>query len=730
MKTIVLHDNKNNINVDVNNNEAILKLYYQEFSFIKDHPKHKLFKKYLAESTKYVPLYDIYTDNVYVIEKHNVYDRVVNKKYRNIDKKLVADLSNNYETLIYMTKDLDEQELEKELKKNISSYESTKIKILNIKKVNKYKIMLEFLDCFDLIILFDTYVKFFYLSDDYAGKNISVCKRPSFSPHLFYINPYYTNLEIVNIALNMEIIKEIPNPDDTIMLQKLCKKVTSNDINNSIILMHHQHIMQSNKMGLIQFYSLQGAWMVNNYLRNQCNYPYKNNFLEDIILSMNELIKTVPEFDKNYIVYRFIQTDDHLKHLNINDIFTEYGFTSSTRDPFYKPETYQFGLILVKLRIPKNKKGVALLIEPFSHFHEEQEVLFPPATNFKLIAKDSNTVYYHYDKKFTQKVKTRYEFEYVSSDYTPLKKPEYSLDQESIDFMKLNKLSHGDFDDKIKNFIVSVCNPMSQFKIQFGENLYDVVFEQYNSIDAYKKFYAVTTKKGYALYSFKNNYLIFVIELTPTIMHINYYVRYSINERSKQLSDTDFLYLISSIGYYFGIERAIIYTEHLTCETQIGSYCLEFYNYLKNNTKRYETITQIKTGFLYSQLDLLKTIDPEKRGIIIKTDQDEIYQIYTKIYKKLTNKYNLADFYIWLCENNCGSVQTFINKMFRVYDNDNNPFIKNYFILNLLQYLYDKEKLHTFPLDIIGNDTIFEIDIKKKQEIINFEVNRNKIRIK
>ena len=67
----------------------------------------------------------------------------------------------------------------------------------------------------------------------------------------------------------------------------------------------------------------------------------------------------------------------------------------------------------MKVHIPKNKKGVALCLETCSHFPEEQEIIFPPGSQFKLIAKDSDITYYHTDLNFTTKVKTKYEFEWV-----------------------------------------------------------------------------------------------------------------------------------------------------------------------------------------------------------------------------------------------------------------------------------------------------------------------------
>src|SRR5439155_2826613 len=107
-----------------------------------------------------------------------------------------------------------------------------------------------------------------------------------------------------------------------------------------------KHIIVNNKIGIVQYYSLQGSYFMNKYLRNPNDY--KNELLEKAIFSMWELIDTAPSFDKSYILYRFINDDIYLKYLKIGDTFIDPSFISTTRDPFYKSETYKFGFILIK----------------------------------------------------------------------------------------------------------------------------------------------------------------------------------------------------------------------------------------------------------------------------------------------------------------------------------------------------------------------------------------------
>ena len=117
---------------------------------------------------------------------------------------------------------------------------------------------------------------------------------------------------------------------DTEKVIEICDIVRENDVSSDIILKHQKYIATSNKIGLVQYYSLQGSYFMNQYLRNFVNYDYKNELLEENIASMWELINNAPAFDKSYIVYRFVDNDDYLTHLKIGDTYMDNGFMSTT----------------------------------------------------------------------------------------------------------------------------------------------------------------------------------------------------------------------------------------------------------------------------------------------------------------------------------------------------------------------------------------------------------------
>ena len=86
-------------------------------------------------------------------------------------------------------------------------------------------------------------------------------------------------------------------------------------------------------------------------------------------------------------------------------------------------------------------------------------------------------------------------------------------------------------------------------------------------------------------------------------------------------------------------------------------------------------------------------------------------------------KHNMADFYIWLVENYCIYLNTYVEKMDRVYA-VNNPFEQDYYILDAVSYLYNNKFIDHFPVFMDGkNDAPFtpEKKLPKNQYRIEFE---------
>jgi hypothetical protein len=714
---------------NIDDKDVLDKLYYLTHIVLKEKNVDEI-KKYISNLEYKMPLFDIYTSNIYLILRENIYNRVTYNHYRYPSKIVLEKLKDEYNKMNDINTD----------------------DVLQKRKINKYKLMIEFLDNFNLDILEQTYYRMLYKYSLELGKNIIFCKRPSFNKYIHNTKPYYSKTQIINLALNMNIIKNIEKDDiDKLDVNGLCNKVSSNDINYNILLEHQKHIIKNDKMGLIQYYSVQGSFFVNRYLRNQVKYKSFNSTLDEIIKPMYKLCITAPAFDKDYILYRFVKEDSYLRKISIGDIFTEDAFMSTTRDPFYRADTFEFGLILMKIRIPKNKKGIALCVETISHFPNEQEIIFPPGSQFKLISRDDNTLYYHTDPVFSSKVKTKYEFEWIGCEYIE-KKREKERTLNEVNFLSLKKPDLNTLDERIESFSNEVLDITSRFEIKVNNKKYTVIAEYFDSIGSYNKFYAINTSNGFSLYSLYNGYLLFMIEIgeinNRTQMHINYYVKYNTLMKEEIISDNDFLKLISSVAYYFNVERIVIYTENKPCSMMVynkiqrhenkdknkkdgenndkdeenndkkiniltGNYCVDFYDYLKHNKKKYKntdiTNIELKSYFSYYDLDLLKSINPET---FLNRDDDELYQLYHKNYKLDYPSATLADYYVWLIENKCYLVDYLVVRMGRAYKTKN-PFENDYYILDPYTYLYNRGEIKVY-----GSITIDDIITNRKKNII------------
>ena len=682
----------------------ILKLFTDKKEFINE------IKKYISNLEYKMPLYDIYTSNIYIINRENLFKRVNYNYYRFPSSILIDELQKEY---------------------NLLSDKKT-TDVIEQRKIKKYTLMLDFMQNFDLSILEDTYYRMIYKYSEELGKNIIFCKRPSFNKYIHNTKPYYTSTEIINLALNMGISVKLDDKD--LDLEKLCVIVKENDINYKTIQLHQKYIIDSDMLGVCQYYTVQGSFFINSYLRGLVDYPYMNTFLDNIIIPMWNLCNNSPKFDKDYILYRFISNDKHLEHLKVGDIFQDEGFLSTTRDPFYKADTYQFGFILMKIRIPKDIMGVALCIESVSHFPEEQEILFSPKSKFKLISRNTNTVYYHTDPTFSSKVQTKYEFEWVSNEKPKINKINYTEETNIIDFFKIKSYDSFSLDEKIKYFIEQYTDDMNRFICKIGNKNFMTCVEKYNSVGAYKDFYAINTNNGLSFYSLYKNYLIFFIEIGETEkgyeMHVNYYVKYNTLNKEDIFGAEEFINFIASIAHYFNIENVAIYPEYKPCfiikksEKTIsqlsGNYCVDFYKYLKNKEKRFFmkniNIVELKALFNYYDLDLLREIEVSK--VLSKSD-DELYQLYTKTFVLENPDGKISDFFIWLVDNKCYLIESFIAKLEKLYK-INNPFKKDIYNLNAFMYLYNKGIIKVY-----GGSTL-DIDYKERKQ---YKIKTNEYRI-
>lgn len=678
-----------------------------------------------------LPLYDIYTENIYLINKYNVYDRVTYQHYRFPDDELIDDIKNKYSNLKETLTDTSDN--------------------IEMRKLRKMNLMIDFMKNFNIEILYDTYIKIFYKYSNFVGKEITTCRNQSFIPQFFHIKPYFTRSEIINLALNFEI--EVPSKyleHDEIVI--LCKKLKKYHITSNMLLKHQNYIINNGNLGLVQYYTLQGSFFMNQYLRNMTYYSSKNTYLEKLIEPMWDLVLNSPEFDKSYYLYRFVHEDAYLKGIKIGDVFIEKGFMSTTRDPFYRSDLYKFGFILLKIKIPAGKKGIGLCLETISHFPEEQEVIFPPNTHFKLIKRDENASYYHTDPHYSSKIKTRYEFEWIENEKISFSRKISDIITKNVDFLNIVKSRSLTLSENIKYFESKFVNELYQFNTTIGDKDLTLMTERYDSSGAYKKFYALELNNGFSIYTIYKGFILFFIEIGETHegrqMHINYYVKYSSIDPDQIIGDDNLIKFFSSIAYYFDIPAVILYANYLNCDIHTsdiktgtgqrgfvkhnkdddanqpitkeicimgGSYCVDFYQYFKHNNKKYSNINilnvELQPKFSYYDLDTLKHTDPV--NILSKTDRDELYQIYFKSYKTIftDDKYDtISQFFMWLKENKCYLIDQFVVKIDKLLGVDN-PFRNDMYMLDPMTYLYNRKLIRTYPMHV-------DIEITLKRNVL------------
>lgn len=650
-------------------NEAVEKLYYsreydcrlptqEELKNIKSKNTLKDIKYKLATNEDVIPLYDVFTSNIYLIQKRNVYTRVIYDNYRFPDKLILDEIKSNQD------KRLKKIKLKPELKND---------KVF-MRKIDKIVLMVEFMNCFDNNKLFDTYINIFYRYAPELANGTYTCLRKSFMPHKSHLKPYYTRDEVIKLGMNMGIILIPTNMNyndfkDSLSIEKyqeLCTVIQKNDISASILVEHQNYIIKNNMIGLVQYYTLQGSYFMNQYMRGFTKYSHKNDYLENIIKYMWDIVIHSPAFDKDYILYRFIDTDGHLRHLNVGDIYIEKGFTSTTRDPFYRTDLYKFGFILIKIRIPKNKIGVGLCLETLSHFPAEEEIILAPMCNLKLISKDKECEYYHPDEEFVSNVKSRYEFIWIKNGNTMFpKRDNFNQETKIIDFLELKTNRSLSLKDKINTFSHTLCDPMNRIKCKIGNNTFYVIAEYYDSSDVYKQMYALKTMDGFSLYSIYDGYILFMIEIGEENgneqIHVNYFTNYAQFRRNDIMGDDNFIKFIACIANYFNISNVILYADYISCDhtKQISE------RKLSRNIKKYNKIVtpiideynnkNILDNMLNEKLKLKKQRTFVKSDDEIKSDKINIKQesdIGTDVLDDLYagGRY-CVDYYIYLKHN-------------------------------------------------------------------------------
>ena len=514
-------------------------------------------------------------------------------------------------------------------------------------------------------------------------KDISytICKKPSF---IYYVKgtkepeaPYYTKGEMINLALNNRLIK-----DKNIKMDKLCKILQENQFQKINILKHTNYIQKIKGMYMVRYYTFVGDAAMNSYLRNLSKDEYQNNALVKNIFMMWNLIKNAPTFSKTFSVYRRIGFD-YLKHLKVGDKYVTDSFMSTTRDPLYEPEGFTFGNIVIKVNMPINKKGVGLMLELFSHFPEELEVLIPPNVEMKL--KRINWKYYHYNKENERDISKTYEFDIIRAKGINIPKDRLELDKKPqyIHFNKLVVLKQKTLGKKIKHFLKEYANNNMQFTTEIGIKRYLFNLYFYDSTSVYKNLYKYKTDKGISLVyqNQKTGQICLFIEIGKDI-HINYHLNYYdidncpkftgldiMSERTsydllkfyKYLADTlkinkVYIYpnMISCIKFYKRSNNKNMYNEYvyrsITYDKDLYD-IIQVLNRSKKHAKRF-----MPDDYLYSSYEKIETIFEKELPNLFKN-----MKLYKEFRKKNKGEETIGNLWLYTVEYNCTKLRTLEN---------------------------------------------------------------------
>lgn len=641
-------------------------------------------KKKISQYEERIPLYDVFSNHIFLVYHQNIYERIFYNSYRFIDENYI-----------------------KSLKKNP---DPTPADLQNLQIMENYHIP----------TLTKTYLKLFYQSF-VLNSYITNCKKPSFHPLLEHISPYYRTNELYFLAYDWNIISKPSISEKEI--RSICKKITKYDISSKNLLDHQLYIYKCKAFGLVKHYSLFGSYYMNQYLRKtncllnekvNCQTIVRNIPLENQIKIMGNIIKNAPPLSKSHTVYRFIEEDFFIQHLNIGDTYIDNSFISTTRNPFYFKENNPFGTIMIKIKLPENVKGVGLFIESYSNFPHEEEIILLPGTKLKLISiLDSDSIVQLYNNYHLQ-IKKKYHFEWIGN--ISLDRPTFEISipgaiEKEIPLVNLSKIyqtfSDDTMADRIKTFQNNYCDTNNHFKSVIGNIIYTFSINSYNSTGIYRPFFYYEISNGIMVTTYNPKYgnINIIFELSPEAIHVNYYFKYSVTDPSSVVNLDSHLWIewMSLFAYILGSRSVVIHSNYTLGDTSGDSlemvqmkskYAFSYnaYIYLKKKIRMYSYI-EVSENFDYYQFDSL--FEQPVDEVIKSYDHDELYRIYQSVDMK-----NIGDFYLFIVEKYPKLINSLESKLDLLFGEERNPFRNISYTIDCLMYLYNKDLIPHPPSNL------------------------------
>jgi len=572
----LLYDTINKKNIKIDKLDLETKKKILDNTFIIKNDINKEFIKIFSDDLNYIPLFDLNNESIKFVQKDFVYKAIKQNHYRIINN-----------DLIYF------------LKRNNITHLNDKIKL------------------FDLDIIHNNFLKFIYYDSEEIGSDLSYFRNPAFIKNL-EVKPFLKKSAIINTALNIGLLKpkDLPYKND---LNIIFDKIKTLFFTEKILLDHIKLINNQNMNSIVNFFSVYGSSILNDYLRGNFNFYDQN--IEQQINKLYNLISKTEEIKEEKLIFRFIAEDSFLNLTKVNDYYENESFISCTRKP--NIDINDFGHIILKIFLPKNIKGIFLSIENDSAFYDEKEVIIKPGVKFKLKNIDDNVDFYLFDNKklFSSKILKRYELEILGVS-NKIIIPKYQIKKlPEIDIMNINfdfETGEEKATNIIKNFFYINRTANFIFPNKLKKKFY---FYNYDSTKSYSKFHYFKITNGFILFSFnENNELDCFIELGDIII-VNYPAKYiKINPHPQTTL------IVSCIAYLFNIDKIKIFPEFISLNTIVKNKNPILQN-IKINKIIYNIINNKKLPFDY---DLY--------------NRNEIYKFFNEIIDTKTLHYNL--FYI------------------------------------------------------------------------------------
>ena len=544
---IYYYNTNSKVKESFNNVDVLIHHLYYNLGIIMN---NKTLINLLSVNKTLFPMYDIITSNIVLIKLSDLYNKIVYHYVRPIN----------------------------------SSIHKIIIKNNKIKHIN-------FLKNFNLKLLYNTFLQNIYEISPTTNE-LTTCIRPSFLPIFKHIDPYYTKTELIFLSLNADYSDKLSSVK-TEDIDKLCSLASHNDITSTDLLEHQLYIKENKLDSFIKYYSFIGSMYINHYLRFQSK-NFRNIDLERNINNFIPIVVKSPAWNKSYFFYRWIRDDNFLTiGLNIKNvnqdqkkdiIWLEKGFISASRNPFLNLNEMHFGFILIKIKIPKNTKGCGLAIEYYSHFPQEQEIIFPPS-KFK-VNKSSDIIYYHPDKKINKKILVKYEFEWLEH-LTGKNSQQITSDHSLSDYLDVSLYKKNEVIHLLdKNYILegnNIYEKLDNFYNYFNDKFYYILgksqvmflvnkikYDQTKESSQYFKYFYVNLHPDrntllidkelfITLQDWNTGEIIFFIEIS-FIISLNYYKRYNPSTITYDDYD-DIINMVHFISILFNISEIIIHPE-------------------------------------------------------------------------------------------------------------------------------------------------------------------------